>query len=345
MGVIEKNIRAQESKLEIKSIINDDGIVVFSFNGELSAFNTDSARDALSKILSNHKFNIVFDFSQLAYIDSFAIGFVVSALRDVIGRGGDLKLAALSPFCERVMKKVLNLDFFIKIFDSVDEARFDFKANAASAAYRWQTVLAKQPNYPDAYLNLALIFLRNGLLAEAFTEVKKALELNNYYIDALNVCGQILLKMGENEDAIKNFKKVLDLAPDNLEALTWLAICYDDFNMLDEAITRYKNAIEIYPKYADLYYRLGMTYLKKQNHDLAIESLKKALEINPNYLDVHRVLSTIYLKSREKEMAINHLTQICEISIDAKELSDTRELLGKVAKGNFPSSYFLDKIF
>jgi len=87
-----------------------------------------------------------------------------------------------------------------------------------------------------------------------------------------------------------------------------------------------------------------MSYLKKQNHEQAIDSLNRAIEINPNYLDVHRALSTIYIKRREKDLAIKHLQAICSISLDAKEVSETRELLNRVTRENFPNSYFLEKI-
>ncbi|HOD39348.1 MAG: TPR repeat-containing protein YrrB [bacterium ADurb.Bin243] len=343
MGVSEKNQKSSQSKLEVKTIAKNEAVVI-SLSGELSVFNTPQAYDAVSKVISNHKYNIIVDMSGVSYIDSFGIGFIVSSLKETIRFGGDLKLSALSPFCERIIKKILNLDTFISVFETVEEASADFKSNAASAAYRWQQVLSRQPEYPDAYLNLSRIFLRNGLLVEALAEVKKALEINANYIEALNVCGQILLKMGENEEAIIKFKKTLDAKPDDLEALTWLAICYDDSNMLDEAIARYRNVIEIYPKYADLHYRLGMSYLKKQNHEQAIDSLNRAIEINPNYLDVHRALSTIYIKRREKDLAIKHLQAICSISLDAKEVSETRELLNRVTRENFPNSYFLEKI-
>ncbi len=343
MGAAEKNLKNAQSKLDIKTLAKEEAVII-TFAGELSVFNTSSAYDAVSKVVSNHRYNIVFDMSAVTYIDSFGVGFIIASLRDIARFGGDLKLASLSPFCERIIKKILNLDMFINIFDNCDEAAADFKSNAASAAYRWQQILSRQPEYPDAYLNLARIFLRNGLLDEALNEVKKALDINSNYIEALNVCGQILLKMGENESAIKNFQKTLEAKPDDLEALTWLAICYDDSNMLDEAIMRYKTVIEIYPKYADLHYRLGMSYLKKHEHESAIEHLNRALVINPNYLDVHRALSTVHIKRREKEPALKHLQAICSISIDAKEIADTRELLQRISKDNFPNSYFLEKI-
>jgi anti-anti-sigma factor len=343
MAISEKNQKSAQSKLDVKTTARND-FVVLAFEGELSVFNTPVAYDMVSKVISNHKYNMVFDMSGVAYADSFGVGFIISSLKETMRFGGDLKLAALSPFCARLIKNILGLDTFISVFETVEEAAADFKSNAASAAYRWQQVLSRQPEYPDAYLNLARIFLRNGLLAEALNEVKKALEINPSYIEALNVCGQILLKLGENEEAIKSFKKTLDAKPDDLEALTWLAICYDDSNMLDEAIARYKNVIEIYPKYADLHYRLGMSYLKKQNHELAVECLNRALEINPNYLDVHRALSTVHIKRREKDLAVKHLQAICSISIDAKEVGDTRELLTRVSKEHFPNSYFLEKI-
>ncbi len=335
--------KSDESQLKI-SFVSHEEIYVAAIAGELSIFNVAAAREAVFKLTSNHKYNMVFDLHGVNYIDSAGTGFLISVYRDLAAHGGDLKLARLSPFTERFLKGVLNLDFFLSMFESVDDAVADFKSNAACAIYRWQRVLEQQPNYPDAYLNLARIFLKNGLTAEALTETEKALKINPEYADALNMRGQILLKSARYQEAIVNFKKVLEVRPDELEALTWLAICYDDSNMLDEAITRYRDVIEVYPKYADLYYMLGMAYLKKHSYETAIETLKKALEINPGYLDAHRGISTAYMKLRDREMAMRHLQSIASLSIDEREIAEVREISLKLSKDNYPSSYFLGKV-
>lgn len=327
------NLNAVDNtKLHITTTANED-VVVLAFNGDLSVINIQAATEEVNRIIANHKYNMIFNFKNLSYVDSFGIGFIISTYKDIIRCGGDLKLVCLSPFVDRVLRGVLKLDFFLNIYDTQEDALLEFKSNAACAVYRWQTILEKQPNYPDAHLNLALIFWRNGLLNDALNELDSALEINPNYIDALNARGQILLKTGKIEEAINCFKRVIENKPDNLEAMTWLALCYADSNMLDEAIIRYNNIIEIYPKYPDLYYKIGMAYLKKDELELAVNSIKKAIEINPCYLDAHRGLAIAYLKNREKNMAVNHLQSICNISMDPGEIAQIRELILKISRG------------
>jgi len=76
-----------------------------------------------------------------------------------------------------------------------------------------------------------------------------------------------------------------------------------------------------------------MAYLKKDEIELSVGSLKKAIEINPCYLDAHRALAIAYLKNREKNIAVNHLQSICNISMDPNEISQTREFISKISKG------------
>jgi len=315
-----------------------------SFAGELSAFNVQAARDSVARLSSNHKYNLIFDLNNLSYIDSFGIGFIVSVYREMLSKGGDLRLIRLSQFVDRIIRGVLNLDFFLPVFDTLEDALTEFRSNAACAIFRWEKVKERRPNYPDAYLNLAMIYQRNGLLAEALGEVNQSLSINPSYVDALNVKGQILLKSGAVDDALACFKKVLEVRPDHLEALTWLAICYDDSNMLEDAIFRYKQVLEMYPKYADLHYRLGMAYLKKGDLEPAVMALKRALDLNQFYLDAHRGLVTAYLRLRERDFAIRHLQAIASISVDEREIVEVKDMIQRLSRNIYPESGLFGKI-
>lgn len=334
---------SDDSQLQIDTAFQEE-VAVMTFSGELSAFNVQSARDAVARMASNHKYNLIFDLNNLSYIDSFGIGFIVSVYREMNSCGGDLKLARLSQFVDRIVRGVMNLDFFIPVFDTLEDALAEFRSNAACAIFRWEKVREKRPNYPDAYLNLALIYQRNGLFSEAMGEIGKALSINPSYVDALNVKGQLLLKSGAVEESLACFKKVLEIKPDHLEALTWLAICYDDSNMLEDAIFRYKQVLEIYPKYADLHYRLGMAYLKKGDLEPAVSSLKRALDQNQFYLDAHRALVTAYLRQREKDLAVRHLQAITSVSVDEREVAEARDTIQRLSRNIYPESGPFGKI-
>ena len=311
------------SELQIQSEQLED-ITIFKLSGDLNSFNVELAYNALVKVINNKRYNVILDLSNLNYIDSSGIGFMTEALKRLYEKGGDMKIVYMTPYVSRIIK-LLHLDYFLDVYDELNEAIKDFKANIAKAIFKWQKIVELKPNYADAYYHLALAYKNSGMISEAIDEINKSLRINGNYVKALNLYGKLMLIEKKMDRAIETFKKVLELDPQDMEGMLNLACCYDDNNMLDEAIKRFVAAISLYPDYPDLYFHLANALLKKNDVNGAIENFKKAIELNNNYIDVHRALSRIYINVNKNEEAIAELKEIIDLSLDEEEISNCKK--------------------
>lgn len=72
-----------------------DVAVVGLFVDELDASNTAEFKQQMAPILAEHR-KVVIDLGQVRFIDSSGLGAMLSCLRQLSGKGGDLKLCGLS---------------------------------------------------------------------------------------------------------------------------------------------------------------------------------------------------------------------------------------------------------
>lgn len=78
-------------------------------------------RDQIEEILKEKPAVTVIDLEEVEYLDSSALGTLVSILKTSKANGGEIRLANLSQSLRSLMK-LSKLEAMFKIFDSVDEA-------------------------------------------------------------------------------------------------------------------------------------------------------------------------------------------------------------------------------
>ncbi len=117
------------------------------------------------------------------------------------------------------------------------------------AEKEFKMVLEKLPDNFSAHYHLALSYYRRSedRAEDAFSECKKALELDPQSHLALNTMGVIYGFKGDIDEEIKYYNKALEIAPDFVEAYMNLGYaCQKNFND-DEAIKNFKKVIELAP--------------------------------------------------------------------------------------------------
>jgi serine/threonine protein kinase/tetratricopeptide (TPR) repeat protein len=100
--------------------------------------------------------------------------------------------------------------------------------------------------------------------AEAESQFRKALELNDTYVDALTGLGWVLQDQADvlkddskYQEAIDTLKKSLDIKDDQPYAHSAIGWSYYGLKKYDEAKDAFERAIELKSDYADAYYGLG----------------------------------------------------------------------------------------
>ena len=96
---------------------------VAALEGDVKASNVASLREQFTTWLkANPDVNVlVLDLSQVPMMDSSGLGMVVSLLKKMSERKGDLRLAALSEKV-RMLVEITRLQTVLDIYDSVDKA-------------------------------------------------------------------------------------------------------------------------------------------------------------------------------------------------------------------------------
>ena len=79
-------------------------------------------REIVGKFLEKKPPVVIFDLHETDYLDSSALGALVTILRDVKNYGGEIRLANLNQTL-RTLFKLSKLESMFKIFDSVDDAQ------------------------------------------------------------------------------------------------------------------------------------------------------------------------------------------------------------------------------
>lgn len=165
--------------------------------------------------------------------------------------------------------------------------------------------------FHNAYFNLGLGYIQNGIVKEDFNLAKnllqncdltfgKATVFNPGYLTRDYEEGRLYLARGKLEEAYEILSKVADLngSPDSHDRLLemYLRFVHGDGGMTEEGISKYvgelKNIVKTSPGYADLQNELGLAYtvMAKFMNDKAIKHFEGALKINSGFSRARRNL-------------------------------------------------------
>jgi len=105
------------------SEVRVDGVIDTLTAGELE--------EVIDSLLKRGRVRIVLDLAGVDYISSAGWGIFISHIKEVRGRGGDIKLAGMIPNVREIYE-LLEFDNVLHAYGNVDEARqtFEFSAPA-----------------------------------------------------------------------------------------------------------------------------------------------------------------------------------------------------------------------
>ncbi len=111
--------------MNLKSDILENGVTVIDCQLEnLDASNVRRFRDTIQPLLKDQT-KVVLNMSQLKFVDSSGLGALISCLRDLNGREGDLKLCEMTRSV-RALFELMRMHRVFSIFETQDEAVASF---------------------------------------------------------------------------------------------------------------------------------------------------------------------------------------------------------------------------
>lgn len=103
------------------TVENHQGIAIVTLLGKsLDASNAKEFKRSLVPVIEEYT-QVIFDLSKLEFVDSSGFGGILSALRQLNGKGGDLKLCSLTKTV-RVLFELVRMHRLFEIFNTREEA-------------------------------------------------------------------------------------------------------------------------------------------------------------------------------------------------------------------------------
>lgn len=104
----------------------DDDILIIRADGGLNSENANKFVDELVTLIEDGQTKIVVDCTRLDYISSHGLGVLVGLHAKLAKRGGDVKLACVKSFVEKMLT-TLRLNTFFEIYPDVSRACLMFR--------------------------------------------------------------------------------------------------------------------------------------------------------------------------------------------------------------------------
>jgi anti-sigma B factor antagonist len=111
--------------LEVETRQVESGVTVVAPTGRLDVSGAPALKDAIAEAVKNGLPRVVIDMGGISFVDSTGLGSVISALKQVRGSHGELRLAAPNQQA-RVVLELTTLDRVFPYYATVEEALTGF---------------------------------------------------------------------------------------------------------------------------------------------------------------------------------------------------------------------------
>ena len=171
-------------------------------------------------------------------------------------------------------------------------AQLELDDHQLQGAQQWsERALALDPQNAQVQFTKGNVLNALGEYELAASALRRALELQSDFPEALNNLGNILLNLRRHSESIATFERAISQRSDYAEALANLANAQREASFPDLAEQALLEAIRIKPEFAAAHSNLGNAYFDQGKVDLALESYHRGIDLGqddrdfvPNYL-------------------------------------------------------------
>ncbi len=177
------------------------------------------------------------------------------------------------------------------------------------AVHLLESVVDSGRAFADVHHLLGVSLSLLGQADRALGELRRALELNPQYVEALIHQGLVLNELGRTDEAQEAFGRAAEhlakptaglpapVAAQLANRHAELAETYASAGAVDRAIAQYHSALELGPEFHDLRYRLARLLLEAGRPLEAREALEEVVSARPNFVDAEAALGLAHYLS------------------------------------------------
>jgi len=167
----------------------------------------------------------------------------------------------------------------------------------------FKAAILSEPGYPSSYNNLALLYRRAGLLADAEQLLRHAVVLSREATVPLSSLHQLLLEQGRNSEA-EYYARLLQSRREQ-DPYYWIG--------------------------------LGLQRLQSGNIRQSIQALEEAQRLTHGFAEVHRYLALAYWRAGEQAHADEQLTLLASLDRDGADVASLRKKFNASTRAPIPA--------
>lgn len=180
--------------------------------------------------------------------------------------------------------------------------RYFEKHQYREAAIQYSNAAVIDPRFTEAHYRLAQAYLKLKAFGNAYSELRRTVELDPGKLQARLDLGNLALAARNLSEAEEQSQSVLDKSPTNVDARLLLANVRASQGKTDEAISEIGKAIAQSPNRGDLYGALAAYQEQSGNKAEVEKSLRKAIDVDPKETNARIRLAGLLLQ-RDHDVA------------------------------------------
>ena len=151
----------------------------------------------------------------------------------------------------------------------------------------YNLLIQNNPDYAEAYINLANVYKDLKMQMEAYATYSHAIKLMPKLAEAYSNRANLLQDMKKYQEALIDCERAIAIRPHYAEAYLNKGNTLHSLNCLEDALDSYDRAIEINPYFADAYSNRGLLLDDLMYYKQAILDYDKAITLNPELADAY----------------------------------------------------------
>lgn len=169
--------------------------------------------------------------------------------------------------------------------------------------------LKKNPGSAAVWYYMGRAHAHRDNLKEAEIAFKKAMQINEQFIQPGLALGYMYETKGETDKAIKAYDELFKRTRE-VAAASRISTLLLKKGQYKESIPYLEVVQAADPEDMNAKVKLGLVYMEMKDYDRSIKSFKKILEKNPDSDRVHFYLGSIYEEQKNMDLAVEHLRKI-----------------------------------
>ena len=184
----------------------------------------------------------------------------------------------------------------------------------AQAEQAFLKVTDTDPDAPQPYYNLGVVYERRGADLKALNHYRQSIRKKGDYLPALSAAARLLLRYGKKEEAIQLVRAAGDRNGADVEILVLYADVLTMCEKYDEAIRVAKKALRIDERHAGAMLQIGKANLKMGRLELAESIFNQVMTINDHIAEVYFLSGLLELKKGFRILAIKKFEKAIELN-------------------------------